>query len=277
MSEYKFSLSGMALPEGQDPLGLWDVPVQEGGAAKDAVSFAVDEGPSHAEPETPTWRIALPASPETAQAVLRAKNRALQLAQHDLQRVDEQLETFDPTGGGTSFGVADELAAPKSDLMQSLARYQEREAVAFGLFRREKAPPTETKLTQEETRTYEQWNAFMAQVQRMVGHYARVETVLGEGIIGNTAVGWTGDFATTWGDGITRNTMHIHMQSVHLALQSRIALVRIVSVVATGAAGLAVKAAVPGGQLLLLPAIWKFVRDVLAELRKSWPDLKYLA
>jgi hypothetical protein len=67
------------------------------------------------------------------------------------------------------------------------------------------------------------------------------------------------------------------MQSVHLALRSRLALVRIVSVVATGAAGLAVKAAVPGGQLLLLPAVWKFVRDVLAELRQSWPDLKYLS
>jgi hypothetical protein len=70
--------------------------------------------------------------------------------------------------------------------------------------------------------------------------------------------------------------MRTHRQSVHLALGARIALIRIVSVVATGAAGLAVKAAIPGGQVLLLPAIWKFVRDVLAELRQSWPKLAHL-
>jgi hypothetical protein len=255
----------MALPEGQDPLGLWEVPPHAEDAAKGAVSFAVGE----TEPEAPTWRVALPALPEAAQAVLRAKNRALHLAQRDLQRADRQLKDLDPTGVAVAFSMTDELAAPKADLMQSLTRYQEREAVAFSLFRREPAPP--------DASAYAQWTAFVAQIQRMVGHYARVETVLGDVAIGNTAVGWTGDFATTWGDNITEQSMRVHTRSVHLALRSRIALVRIVSVVATGAAGLAVKAAVPGGQVLLLPAVWKFVRDVLAELRQSWPDLKHLS
>ena len=39
------------------------------------------------------------------------------------------------------------------------------------------------------------------------------------------------------------------------------------TVVAGGAAGLAAKAAVPGGELLLLPASWRFVKEVLQELR----------
>jgi hypothetical protein len=260
----------MALPEGQDPLGLWDVPAREDAVAQDMVSFVAGE----AKLEAPTWRIALPTSPEAAQAVLRDQNRALQMAQRDLQRADRQLEALAPTGTGVSFSVADELAAPTYDLMESLAHYQEMEAVAFGLFRREKA---ESALTEEDARLYAQWNAFMAQIQRMVGQYARVETVLGDVLIGNTAVSWAGDFTTTWDDDIRVNTMRVHTQSVHLALHSRIALMRIVSVVATGAAGLAVKAAVPGGQILLLPATWRFVRDVLAELRKSWPDLKHLS
>ena len=75
---------------------------------------------------------------------------------------------------------------------------------------------------------------------------------------------------------VSEEAMRTHLQSVHLALSSRIALIRIVSVVATGAAGLAIKAAVPGGQLLLLPAVWRFVRDALEELRQSWPHIQHL-
>jgi hypothetical protein len=56
-----------------------------------------------------------------------------------------------------------------------------------------------------------------------------------------------------------------------------VALIRLVSVIATGAAGLAIKAAIPGGQVLLLPAAWRFVRDVLKQLRQSWPQLQALA
>ena len=41
-----------------------------------------------------------------------------------------------------------------------------------------------------------------------------------------------------------------------------------VGVVGAGAANVAVKLGVPGGQLLAIPAVWNFVKDVLAEWRK---------
>jgi hypothetical protein len=45
-----------------------------------------------------------------------------------------------------------------------------------------------------------------------------------------------------------------------------LALIRMVTIVATGAAGLALTLSIPGGQLMALPAVWKFVRDVLKEM-----------
>lgn len=284
MPESTFSVSGLTLPEGQDPLGLWQAP--ERPARDEAVAFSAGEAQAPAEPEEPTWRISLPDSPAAAQAILQRQSRAMQLAQRDLQRVDRQLTAFDPQEEerGVSFSTADELSAPKSDLLRSIARYQpapETEVVAYGLFRRKRAEEEEAEvkaaLAPEDRDTMAQWRAFVEQVRRTVGNYAYIETEMGAVMVGSTAVGWTGDFTTTWAADVAPAAMRVHTQSVHLALASRIALMRIISVVTTGAAGLALKAAVPGGQVLLLPASWRFVRDVLAELRRSWPQLKHLS
>jgi hypothetical protein len=105
----------------------------------------------------------------------------------------------------------------------------------------------------------------------MVSHYARVETEIAGARAGHTAIGWTGDFQTIWAPGVTPPSMQLHHQSVHLALASRIALLRMVAIVATGAAGLALRLSIPGGQLLALPAACKFVRDVVTELH-TWKE-----
>jgi hypothetical protein len=60
--------------------------------------------------------------------------------------------------------------------------------------------------------------------------------------------------------------MALHLDAVKLAIASRLSLVQLVIVVATGALELALKASVPGGQVLLLPAVYRYVKDVLAEL-----------
>ncbi len=284
MPESTFSVSGLMLPEGQDPLGLWQAP--ERPAQDEAVAFSVGEAKTPAEPEEPTWRISLPDSPAAAQAILQRQSRAMQLAQRDLQRVDRQLTAFDPQEEErrVSFSTADKLSAPKSDLLRSIARYQpapETEVVAYGLFRRKRAEEEDAEvkaaLAPEDRDTMAQWRAFVEQVRRTVGNYAHIETEMGAVMVGSTAVGWTGDFTTTWAMDVAPAAMRVHTQSIHLALASRIALMRVISVVTTGAAGLALKAAVPGGQVLLLPASWRFVRDVLAELRRSWPQLKHLS
>ena len=58
---------------------------------------------------------------------------------------------------------------------------------------------------------------------------------------------------------------------MNLVLASRIALLRVVSVITTGAAGLIFKAVAlpPGGQVLLHPRRRRFILDVMAVLREG--------
>ncbi|MBN1580022.1 MAG: hypothetical protein JXA89_04920 [Anaerolineae bacterium] len=263
MPAYRFSLAGVSLPDNQDPLGLWDVPPQE------VVSFAIGSGAG--APSEPIWRIELPGSIPEARAILSEQARATDLAQRDLAQASQELVFFDPTGVASSFSTSDELAAPKSALLTAVDELDPSNAVSFGLF-----GAKQTQQPKVDKQSCQQWQAFMDQVRQVVGNYARIETALDEVHVGQTSVSWTGDMTTHFEPGVSPEAMRTHLYSVHLALSSRIALMRVVSVVATGAAGLALKAAIPGGQVLLLPAVWRFVRDVVAELRRSWPQLEHL-
>ncbi|HET91576.1 MAG TPA: hypothetical protein ENN99_12690, partial [Chloroflexi bacterium] len=110
MDEYSFTLSGVTLPEGGDPLGLWEV------ASAGTVSFGAPSG----APEEPTWRIQLPESPAEARRILGDKTRALALAQPDLDRAGRELEQIDPVAAVPSFSVSDDLFIPKSALRASV-------------------------------------------------------------------------------------------------------------------------------------------------------------
>jgi hypothetical protein len=106
----------------------------------------------------------------------------------------------------------------------------------------------------------------LVELRRLVHHWAWVETQVGQRRIALTTVDWMGDYQTTWLDGLTAHEMDLHLDAVRLALASRHALLRLVVVAVTGALELALKAAVPGGQILLIPAVYRYVRDLLAEL-----------
>jgi hypothetical protein len=252
MAAHSFTLSGVALPGDQDPLGIWSV------SAEPAVSFSADK----AVAAEPAWRIELPDSAEDIEAILTDKGRALELTGENLARVDQELARLSPTV--PSFAPSEEFSVQKNALLAAVDEV--REPVSFGLL------PEKVK----DQESYRQWIDLVAQVRQIVAHYARIETTIAGSNVGLTTVSWGGDFATTWESGVTANDMDVHVRSVHLALASRIALLRLVSVIASGAAGLAAKAAIPGGQVLLLPAAWRFVRDVLKELRQSWPQLQAL-
>ena len=243
MAEYRFALSGVTLPGAGDLFGVWEMPAVTG------VSFDVDAA---AAPAEPTWRVQLPASPDDAQAVLDIQTRALQHSTLDLVQAEQRLAQV---GAGVSFDVT---AAPEAELWAALNAIES--PVSFGLGRRKE--------------TGDQWRAFLEQIRHVVSHYARIETEVGGTLVGHTAVGWTGDFDTLWEPDITPRSMESHHRAVHLALDSRIALLRLLIVVGSGATRLALRLSVPGAQLLVLPAAWKFVRDVLIELRQSWPRIQ---
>ncbi|CAG0931860.1 hypothetical protein TFLX_02324 [Thermoflexales bacterium] len=256
MTDNTFQLSGFALPGvNADPFGLWEVvPASRG------VSFAVGEV---AQPEEPIHRVNFAAADE-GRALLQLKRRDLQEQEALLQQAEQRLAQIAQAGGVSFAAPLDqppEFVQPTQTLEAALQRLME--PVSYGLFDRRKQAEQEGDL--EAT---SQWRRFLEQVREMMAHYAHVETAIAGVPIGRTAVGWMGDFRTTWIPTVTSDDMALHRHNVAVTLQWRRGTLRFVGVVGAGAANIAVKLGMPGGQWLALPAVWNFVKDVLAEWRK---------
>jgi hypothetical protein len=207
------------------------------------------------------WQVQLPAAPQEARAILASTAQALTAGQQNLARAQREMFGLGGPAAPSFSALAptppDELAAQKNALKARLAEFS---AVAYS---------TRPGGDAQDRDLARQWERFVEHARQLIAHYARVQTRLGNSPVGLTTVNWTGDFETSWAAGADDDARQAHRQSVQLALDSRLATLRIVSVVTAGAAGLAVKAAVPGGQWLLLPAVWKFVRDVMQALRQT--------
>jgi hypothetical protein len=245
MAEYGFSVSGVDLPGANDLFGVWTMVPKTTGVSFDANAPAA--------PADPTWRVQLPESADAAQAILQTQGLAIRRGESALAQAEQRLARLGHAGEGVSFAAP---AGPEAELLRALNTLQP--SVSFGLPGKEAIG--------EQLENLAQWRSFLDQVRNMVTHYARVETEVAGVLVGQTSVGWTGDFESIWTLGVASASMRLHHQSVHLALASRLAFIRMVAIVATGAAGLALTLSIPGGQLMALPAVWKFVRDVLQEM-----------
>jgi hypothetical protein len=257
MTDSPFQLSGFVFPGvNEDPFGMWDVvPVSR------EVSFAVGEA---AQPEEPIHRVNF-ASIDEGRAQLQLKQDSLSEQEALLQQAEQRLAEIGRSDGGVSFAAPidqpPEFVQPEQNLEAALQRLAA--PVSYGLFDRKKHEEQEADL--EAT---SQWRQFLEQVREMIANYARVETEIAGIPIGQTAVSWTGDFRTIWTPAIGAADMNLHRHNVEVTLQWRLGTMRFVGVVGAGAANVAVKLGVPGGQLLALPAVWNFVKDVLKEWRK---------
>jgi hypothetical protein len=257
MTDNTFQLSGFVLPGvNEDPFGMWDVvPATRG------VSFAVGEA---APPEEPLHHASF-TSIDAGRAQLQVQQSLLSEQEMLLRQAEQRLAAIGRSGSGVSFAAPidqpPEFVQPEQDLAAALQRLTA--PVSYGLFDRKQQAEQEADLE-----TASQWRQFLAQAREMMANYARVETEVAGNPIGQTAVSWTGDFRTVWASAITVDDMQLHRHNVDVTLQWRRGTLSFVGVVSAGAVNVAVKLGVPGGQLLALPAVWNFVKDVLKEWRK---------
>jgi len=254
MTDSLFQLSGFVFPGiNEDPFGLWEVV-----PAASGLSFAPSEAAQ------PLHRINFTTVEEGA-ALLATKERTLQDQQAMFTQIEQRLAEIGQSGDGVSFAAPidqpPEFVIPEQSLEAALQRLTI--PVSYGLFDRKQQTDQQPDL--EAT---SQWRQFLEQVREMIANYARVETAIAEAPIGRTTVGWTGDFHTIWTPAVTTADMTLHFQNVNFVLATRLGTLRFVGVVGAGAASIAVKLGIPGGQLLALPAVWNFVKDVLKEWRK---------
>ena len=112
-----------------------------------------------------------------------------------------------------------------------------------------------------------EFDAFIVRVRELTSNLVRVETTVGGVTLASTAVGWTGNFQSAWRDGLATEQIALHRQTVHVALARRAMILRLVVVIGADAVKIVARLTTPGAQLLVLPALWQFVQDVVAQLR----------
>lgn len=245
MAGSTFAFSGFNTPENDDPLGIWDL----------ETSAAVSYG-AGVEDRGLVWRVDHPESSLAAHSALLDQCARVELWEQDLDAVAQRLEILSP-----ELSYAAGFGAPEAELLAQVSALQS-PVLSYGV-----GAPVATAYGE----IYEQAHALLLQFRRLVQHFARIETTTGGVSVALTTVDWTGDYGTTWLDGIAALDMRLHLEAVRLALASRHALLRLASVVTSGALTLTLKASVPGGQVLLIPAVYTYVRSVLRELER-WPD-----
>jgi len=254
MTASRFTLTGLGLLEGaaafpaDDPLGIWELNASQATAFDATVVL-----PSGTADQGLIWRVDLPASRRGAKSELETRLALAKDRQEHLTAAEMSLSDL-PVG----FAYSALTNGAESALLAEVIALQG-SAVAYDAGDTEAIPSL---------RLYEQCEALIARFRRLVQYYARVETSIGGQPVALTVVDWSGDYDATWQDGVGPADMALHMESLRLVLASREAWLRLVSVVASGALSLSIKASIPGGQFLLFPAVYRFVRDVLAGLEQ---------
>ena len=204
------------------------------------------------------WHWEIPADVRAAQLDLQAQD-ALLLQDHKgiewaTERLDSFIEVWAPGESPQPKSPLNEPASPEDALAEALERIR--------------APQAKGLLAHPQT-IGEEFDAFFRRVRELMSNYAVIETSSGGVTIARTFVGWTGDFRSLWRHDTTAEQVRLHRQNVQLALARRALLIRMVGVIGTGAAKIILRLATPGTQLLVLPAIWQFIRDVMAEYRRA--------
>jgi hypothetical protein len=220
------------------------------------VSFSAGASP---EAGSPVWRVSLPSDPQAARAALsdagrslRAQETALDLAQARIRRV---------ASGGASF-AAGRTPAPELELMGLVGelRAAESGAGSFGIRETVSAGWEEAE---------EKFRAFAAQVHETLTNYAVVETQVDQVLIGRTSVSWTGDVRSLLVADLSPEQADLHRRTLALALASRAAMLRTFTTVLRGAAIVATMISSPVGAVTALPAAWKFVDQLLTDIRSG--------
>lgn len=259
--EALFQLSLPGITPGEDVLGIWQAsppPVQ----AEMAFSGPGEAVPLTVEDVAVVWRVNLPFNTMQADAALQQQQAALRQANQDLEAAHARLEAFatgQPPGGDQpvqSFGIEQTaLAAPEAELAGWLAPSQGVMSFALGI-----------SLPQGWQDTAQEALDFFSKVRQMLAHYAYVESSTGGSTTGRTVVSWMGDFETLWQRGISADTMQLHSKSVDLALASRQSWVKMAMLVAQGAALFGLFSST--GNPLMIPAVYKFIRQVMEQYRE---------
>lgn len=258
-AEPVFTLVGLP-PDASDTelLGVWS-PVAP--PSTTGVSFAAR--PDQVLTLDPIWRIDLPSDREEAEARLAvAEARVAVSAGATGEAADRLLAFARGQTVGQSFAAGPGLDAGAGMPERALAALLAEAAgvpdvVSYGL----------GDTLRSGWREVTEWfSTVVRTVLAPLDRLAHVETALNGMLIGRTRIGFAGGCDSAWRAGLDPAQAALHGRAVGLALATRAALVRTLALALRGAAVVAVAVGTPGGPLVALPAVWRFVTQVQAEV-----------
>lgn len=239
-----------------DVFGLWQVTAAE----------ELDFGSVHtAEAEKgQLWSVGLPSAPAAAADALAAREERMETVERDLGNLAGNLDEFVEVFEKIHYLPADDLAfdaarAARPWLAPEEARlWDALKSLSSGV-----RPAAWSQVTQE-------FRSLLGGLGRWISHFAWIETKseAEAQLLARTVVDWTGDFDTRWWVDASSAQRALHRRSLALALSSRGALLHTFTLTAQTAAKLSTLAAVPGGLVLALPVVWRFVNKVLKEYQE---------
>jgi hypothetical protein len=208
---------------------------------------------SLSEPEPTMWSLDV-SSPEALSAQRDALFRDEANLTDAATRLSAFIDAWQPGDGESAREKSLVAQSPEDRLRDALLRTTTPSAQSKDLF----DPLRDAKA---------EFDAFIMRVRDLTSALARVETSANGSPIANTLVRWTGDVDTVWAQTTTFEQIGLHRENVHIALARRAMLMRLVVAISAGAVRIMIRLATPGAQLLVLPALWQFVQDVVAQIR----------
>jgi hypothetical protein len=222
------------------------------------------DAPGEAAVEATIWRVNLPADPDQAHAAMAGAESNLIRSQEVLSDAEGRIDALvqrktEPVSFGTR-AMAEPLDLPEQALLDLLQEAETGSApVSFG---------ERGLFTGGWEQAVDEFRDFASRASQILTHYAWVETRVGEALLARTTVNWLGDLESAWEVNLRPDQMGLHQRTLNLTLETRALMLRSLILVASGAGKLSVLMTTPGGALLALPAVWKFVNQVRAEWEK---------
>jgi hypothetical protein len=239
--------------------GSWDFQSSQNAPG---VSFGVSSAA-----EIPVWRTELPADlDEAAQKLAQDEaqlNDSITVLNSTPDRIDALVRQAQMANtAGISFDAASPDPLPEAeaellDMVQTINSPAVGVSFAIGS---EQQSDLET--------AFHQFNDDMTRLLRQVANFAWIETELSGDLVARSVVSWTGDLDTNWASELKEEIYQLHKRSLTQALATRNIALHAVTITAHSALKLSVLLATPGGGLLALPLVWKYVKQIMADVQR---------
>lgn len=224
------------------------------------VSFAASGASGDPAEEAPLlFRLSTKAVDGESTAALAAEAARLSAVHCSLDAVDARVERALRRAARGTTGIsysAAEVSASELQLAEWVWRTRGEARVSFAVESAEQDPG--------------RVQGFLERLWQRMGSLVVIQTRVAEDLIASTRVTWGGDFSVVVNPGARPEQCRLHACTVESGLQQHRAILRIILLTLRQASKLAIAAGI-GSWFSALPAAFKFINTLMAELKKLPP------